>query len=352
MLERDNFTIEHIRTLQQQTKRDPALLERVLFAFGLVEALTRAGTPFIFKGGTSLLLLMDSPRRISTDIDIVVDPKIDIDSYINRAATSFPFTYKEEQHRVGQNGIVKRHFKFFYDSPLRSNELYILLDILYEDSVYNSITVKPIVNDLLLTKKPISEVRIPTLECMAGDKLTAFAPHITGIPFGVGKELEIIKQFFDIAMLADSINNLADVRSTYQRAFVAEAGYRGLNADWHDGLTDTIRACVCIMGKGKYDPDEFSLFAKGIDAIKGHIFSGRYSGEIAAVQACKVMYLAACLFVEAPKFRTIPSIEDYQDIAITDNRFVKLSYIRKLDLEAYAYLIEAIKLIKGINVSL
>ena len=39
MLKRENFTEEHIRNLQQSSRRDPVLLERAVYAFGLLEAL-------------------------------------------------------------------------------------------------------------------------------------------------------------------------------------------------------------------------------------------------------------------------------------------------------------------------
>ena len=52
MLKKENFTEEHIRNLQSASHRDPLLLERSVYAFGLLEAITRVGMPFIFKGGT------------------------------------------------------------------------------------------------------------------------------------------------------------------------------------------------------------------------------------------------------------------------------------------------------------
>lgn len=55
MLSKDNFSIEHIIDLRNKSKRDSGLLEKVLYAFGLLEALRRVELPFIFKGGTSLL---------------------------------------------------------------------------------------------------------------------------------------------------------------------------------------------------------------------------------------------------------------------------------------------------------
>ncbi|MPM77402.1 hypothetical protein SDC9_124405 [bioreactor metagenome] len=59
-----------------------------------------------------------------------------MDSYIEKAAKIFPFTDKQEQLREGKNTIVKRHFKFTYDSPVRKGPLYILLDILFDENHY------------------------------------------------------------------------------------------------------------------------------------------------------------------------------------------------------------------------
>ena len=39
MITKDNYSEEHIRQLQIESKRDPGLIERSLFAFGLLEAL-------------------------------------------------------------------------------------------------------------------------------------------------------------------------------------------------------------------------------------------------------------------------------------------------------------------------
>ena len=55
MIAKENFTEEHIRQLQKQSKRDPILLERTVYVFGLLEAITRVGLPFVFKGGTCLM---------------------------------------------------------------------------------------------------------------------------------------------------------------------------------------------------------------------------------------------------------------------------------------------------------
>ena len=64
MLTHENYTELHINDIWKETGADPSILERTIFAFGLLETIRRVDLPFIFKGGTSLLLLLDEPRRL------------------------------------------------------------------------------------------------------------------------------------------------------------------------------------------------------------------------------------------------------------------------------------------------
>ena len=89
MITRENYSIEHIMKLHESSKRDPNLIERVLFAFGLLEALRRVELPFIFN------------------IDIIVEPGTEVDVYLEKAAKIFPFKAYEEQIRKGKNNIER-----------------------------------------------------------------------------------------------------------------------------------------------------------------------------------------------------------------------------------------------------
>lgn len=64
MIVRENYGEAHIRELQVGSKCDPGLIERALFAFGLLEALSKVGLSFTFKGGTSLLLLLSADALV------------------------------------------------------------------------------------------------------------------------------------------------------------------------------------------------------------------------------------------------------------------------------------------------
>jgi len=247
MLDKRNYELEYMRELQEKYKKDPALLERVLYAFGLLEALKVSGLPFVFKGGTCLMLLLEHPMRLSTDIDIIVTPGTDVDEYIRKAGTIFPFVTCEEQIRVGRNSIEKRHFKFIYQSPLQEKEFYILLDILFSEIPYAETIEKEVKNELLIVDGLKTMVTVPSAECILGDKLTAFAPHTTGVPLGVGKSMEIAKQLFDVATLIDAMENQDIVRKTYDKVVIEELGYRGLTIGKEEVLQDTINACLVLL---------------------------------------------------------------------------------------------------------
>ena len=290
------------------------------------------------------MLLLKTPRRLSTDIDIIVEPGTDISYYIQEASKIFPFLEVEEQSRVGKNQIEKKHFKFIYDSPVNKKKFYILLDVLFEENHYHTLVKKNIANDIILTEEPYLPVTIPSIDCILGDKLTAFAPHTTGIPFDVNKEMEIIKQLFDISTLIEECNNFQDVYESYMKTVISEIAYRGNGCTAEDALLDTIETAACIIARGNNRPDEYRKLVSGIKSIRTHMFKENYSGEIAAIQACSVMYMAACI-LKNKEFVRIKTPENYMKDSIGKSKFKNLSYIKRLKLEAYGYLVEAVKLL-------
>ena len=345
MIDRKTYGLEYIQNLQQRYRTDPGLLERVLYAFGLLEALVKVGMKFIFKGGTSLMLLLEHPLRLSTDIDIIVDPGTDVDRYIEAAGNIFPFLRREEDFRIGKNNIEKRHFKFIYYSPVRQQEFYILLDIVFMESPYERVVTKLIRNDLLVTEPEELLVTIPTTECILGDKLTAFAPHTTGILLGQKKELEIAKQLFDVAVLAEGMEDQLQFKATYDRAVVEELAFRGLDLEKSDVLRDTIRACISIISRGVYDKNDYVEYLKGIHSLTSHILGKKFTPELAAEKACSVMCLAASVLTGAD-YPQIVDPSSYAKERLAGNQYKKLAYIRKRNLEAYGYLVEATRMLE------
>ena len=60
-----------VRKRDKMGNVDPALLEKSIHAVALLCALGESSIPFVFKGGTSMILLLNEFHRLSIDIDIV-----------------------------------------------------------------------------------------------------------------------------------------------------------------------------------------------------------------------------------------------------------------------------------------
>lgn len=291
------------------------------------------------------MLLLDPPRRLSTDIDIIVEPGTDIDEYIRRAGKIFPFYFSEEHIRVGKNNIEKRHFHFKYHSPNTGKDVSVLLDVLFEKIHYVTTVERPIRNRLLLTEGDDLSVIIPDANGILGDKLTAFAPHTTGIKFGVNKELEVIKQLFDCASLFNVMSDFKTVKETYNMIVKSEMKYRGLSISTDEVLKDTIRSSLCIASQGQLFSDDYPYFKDGISRIRNHIIGSKFNTEIAGTYASRVLYLSSCILSDispSPKIQE-QLYDDQKEI-----KFLKpksFSYLRIVDPIAYSYVVKSSNLL-------
>ena len=119
-------------------------------------------------------------------------------------------------------------------------------------------------------------VSCPSVECLLGDKLTAFAPHTTGVLFNQEKDLEIAKQLFDVAHLFDCAEDLRAVADSYKRVVQKELSYRELgDITFKDVLDDTFNTSCLIVSHGRLvlggidpgDYDEFVLGSKKNDGV-------------------------------------------------------------------------------------
>ena len=174
MIQKETYSLENIKRIKDKYNVDPELAQRSIFALGLVETLSMVGTDFIFKGGSSLMLLNETPKRLSTDVDILVEPGYDIESYINKASRIFPFLSFEESIRSTNKTISKKHFRIKYASPRTEREVTIIVDVLFANNRYKKIEQRPIKSNLLMCSGDDVIVKTPSVEEMLADKLTAF----------------------------------------------------------------------------------------------------------------------------------------------------------------------------------
>ena len=145
MIAQNSITKEWIEAVAKSKKADKNLVEKVIRALLLLEGLSESGLNFVFKGGTALMLLFNSEKRLSIDIDIIVpEKKTDLTEMLQNICTTKGFTHFEIQKRVAETSIDKEHYKLFFTSALNNQESHILLDILSENVHYQNITELPV----------------------------------------------------------------------------------------------------------------------------------------------------------------------------------------------------------------
>lgn len=192
-------------------------------------------------------------------------------------------------------------------------------------------------------------VKVPSKADMLGDKLTAFAPNTTGIPyFKKGKDcsMEIIKQLFDVASLFDVTDNLAVTSKTFKKFAKVELKYRNLD---HENiaqvLDDIYEMSLCICLKGQVQPENFKTLQGGIKRIQNFIHSEKYNIDSAIVNASKAAYLSVLIANEATEIIHFNSqkVEQLRNALIHKPLHTKLNKLKKTNIEAFFYWNEIMK---------
>ena len=256
MIKKECFTAEWIEQVSSELHyNDKNLIEKVIRALSLLEMLVKAGCPLVFKGGTALMLILGkSAHRLSIDIDLICPPGTNIEDYLKSFA-DFGFINLElvERKQRDDADIPKSHSKFFYQIAYRNDtdaQSYILLDVLYEDIHYFR-TQQIAINCpfIRLEGKPLM-VTVPSAEDILGDKLTAFAPNTTGIPYyrnGRSCSMEIAKQLYDVGRLFENVSDLQITKEAFRKIAVVELSYRSFGTDIGQVFNDIRQTALCIV---------------------------------------------------------------------------------------------------------
>jgi predicted nucleotidyltransferase component of viral defense system len=328
---------------------DPKMLEKVIRAFLLLEQLQVNEIPLIFKGGTSLLLLLDPPRRFSIDIDLIIQTTEDsLTSVFNKiVGDGFFISWKPDNERKHKTNAPVGHYKFYYQSVVNSNfgDEPILLDVLYSDNCYSELTTRNIAHKWLITEGNSTRIQIPSVESILGDKLTAFAPETAGILYSKNRPVEIIKQLFDIGTLFNEISDLDNVKQSYISIANKEIEYRKLDITYKEILDDTFQAALIITTRDAKD-NNFRHMQTGINNLVNFIIE-RFTIEEAVLCAAKAAYLSRLLQIDSRS----AVIERYSnpsqliDLEIKDVNYNKLNRLKKSNPEAFFYWLKAINLV-------
>lgn len=276
---------------------DPTLLEKTIYAFELLGRLINNKLDFVFKGGTSLLLLLKDFGRISIDIDILCDENFEVlQGVFNHTIKDSPFIKWEEDPRKPSE-IPKKHYKFYFNSVINHKQDYILLDILKGNKIFPGTQSKSINLEFFECESEV-KVKVPTINGIIGDKLTVVAPNTIGIPYQVDEQInsmQIIKQLFDLGELFPFASNLQEIAASYHAFLSAENGYRNKNYSGNETLNDTIDACYLVSQldlKGSIENEQTQILRKGVGQIKTHLINRKFLLNDAKLAAAKTALMA------------------------------------------------------------
>ena len=334
-------------TIKNIKKENPAanlqLLEKTIGALYLVETLVNEGLEFIFKGGTSLVLLLDEIKRFSVDVDIITnEAKEKVREVINKIIDNQDLFIRVEQN-VRKNSSSERmdleHYKFFFNSVTDNSEKYILLDIAYESNKYPKIIEKNIANSKLNVKSYLN-VKVPSVESILGDKLTVLAPRTTGISYESNKELELMKQLYDVDKLFNEASDLEMIRESFINIANRELKYRKLLDFTYVDVLDDINefAKDIIFLKNKDNLEKISI---GMRKFSGFRIERKFLiDKEVLLAASKVYYLVYLIKNNKLKIEKYNIDFDFENIEIPTEYNKRLKVIKKINEEAYYYIVQ------------
>lgn len=369
MIKEHCFTEEWLDAFKKQKEHnriDKIILEKMIYALHLLERIKTNGLNFVFKGGTSLVLLLEEGNRFSIDIDIIC--KIDretLETILQKVVDSSNFkSFELDARRSYLPGVPKAHYAFAFDSSNKGKYFgTILLDVLIEKSLYPELTERPIQTKWAETEGE-TLITLPSIDAITGDKLTAFAPNTIGIPYFKGKDnqsfsMEICKQLFDLSKLFEKLENIEVVADSFQAFAKQEIEYRK-PADSESYLTpkivliDTINTCLILAKKGTGTADEQSKFRELQNGIKafgsGFLIAGNFRIDDAIPASARIAYLSAKIL-----YNNLSSLEyfngqDIKELNIENQDWNFLNRLKKQpDKSSFYYwykTLEVMKLIK------
>ena len=339
--------------------RDVRNLEKCVLALELVGRLKKAGLEFIFKGGTSLLLLVDRPRRLSIDVDILCLESLEkLEEVLGKVVRS-PFVAWEHQEHRDREAPPTRHFRLVYESAFDGAAGHaIQLDVIVAENPYAALTESPVQAGFLELEEAAS-VFLPSPSSLLGDKITAFAPSTIGYPYqplvastGAPSEqrpIKVLKHLFDIAVLAELASNLDEAEATYRAIHAEQVKYRGLSCTMAEALEDTQDAAFWVSrvdGRPPEENEKTAFFRKGIRALDSHLFSETF--QIAqARNAAGIASLVASAIkrggegLDLPSFLDAPPDPEALRWAKLDAPWENLNRLKQTDPLAFACWVKA-----------
>jgi hypothetical protein len=291
------LTRAHIEA--QRGEARPEVAEQAARSLALVAALSKTGLPFRFKGGNSLLLILQSLERFSIDVDISTgEPRERIEACLDAAVKeSGAFTrWARRQHKT-KPWLPLASFEVYYDSVFPGAEgTFLFFDAQLHETRYAGQRVAVRCGELFASE---ATAEVATPGGILGDKLLTLGPFTYGIPLGKNKEAQRLKHAFDAARLSRAGPDLREVRESLAFCREQEDELQGRSHSMEESLLDTLRLCACPMPFAAPPAPEsveptLAEVVRGLAPFREHLFTRRYGwAELQRDFACAAVCMAA-----------------------------------------------------------
>lgn len=354
MIANETFTkewIESFRRKREYRKVDSALIEKMIYALLLAEKLTETGIEFVFKGATSLVLLVKNINRFSVDVDIIAPIKRDdLEKSFDKIIENSPFiSWELDEKRSFANVIPKAHYIFTYNAIYNKSVAIILLDVIFDTIPFTKLVEVNIDCLWIKTDRPLQKINVPSVNGILGDKLTAFAPNTIGIPYQKNKELEIIKQLNDINILFSHVPDLEEVYLNNVIISKKQFKYLGKEELTIKDVYEDIYNTSIILAKAFKNRDadltRFNELMKGISVINHFLITGHFRLVQAQIASAKAAYITTKLGLKdfSPLIFFNNGI-DLKNIDISNTVFGYIQRFKKTNKQAFFYFYHCLKL--------
>ncbi len=277
------FTKEHIDG--HKFDASASLAEQAIHCLECVTELAWAQLPFQFKGGNSILIILQNPKRFSIDVDIATNETPEaiegvLDKIVRECGVFSKWTRR--QHKT-KPWIPLASYHLYYKSHFPEPEsAFIMLDCQLTKSPYATQLIPVQCGDLY---KTIVRTEVPTAASLIGDKLLTLGPATLGIPIGKGKEAQRIKHVFDISLLLGTLPSLDAIREGFIACVKHENTLQKKSIDARDLLADTLLFCKSVLSEKSLPLSTngqnpvLDETIKGLPDFAGHLFSKKYSWD-------------------------------------------------------------------------
>ncbi len=259
------------------------LCELVVYSLELVAQLAHSGLEFRFKGGNSLLVLLEDPHRFSIDADIVTTiPKDELIALVEGIAESCEVFRRCEvrQHKT-KPWLPMVSFKLWFESCYQdAEEAFVMLDAVLEPAPYPGVRRPVRCGELYSSDET---VEVPTISGLLADKLLCLGPGTLGIPLGKGKEAHRLKHVFDVALLSKQAWDLGEVMAAIVPCMEQENRIQRSAWGLPEVIEDTRKFCSDAEVHAE-KPSEDTLepgtyldeIVRGFDGFRQHLFRVNY----------------------------------------------------------------------------